>query len=59
MGVSRVDYDGRTLIDLTGITVMPDTLLEGVTAINAAGEEIVGTVKAERIFYPALVATVT
>lgn len=59
MGVSKVDFDGRTLIDLTKITVAPDVLLEGYTAKNAQGEDIVGTVKAERIFYPALVATVT
>lgn len=46
MGVSRVDYGGETLIDLTGDNVSPDTLLFGVRAHNAAGEEIEGTVKA-------------
>ena len=43
MAVSRVDYAGRTLIDLTGDTVTADTLAEGVTAHGANGEPIVGT----------------
>lgn len=42
MGVSKVEYSGRTLIDLTADTVTPESLLEGVTAHNAAGEVIVG-----------------
>lgn len=46
-GVSKVEYAGRTLIDLTNDDVSPDTLLNGVRAHNAAGEEIVGTVKAK------------
>jgi hypothetical protein len=36
--------DGTVLLDLTGDTVTPETLLSGVTAHNAAGEPIVGTV---------------
>ena len=36
--------DGTVLLDLTGDTVTPQTLLSGVTAHNAAGERIVGTV---------------
>lgn len=36
--------DGTVLLDLTGDTVTPETLLSGVTAHNAAGERIVGTV---------------
>lgn len=35
--------DGTVLLDLTGDTVTPGTLLTGVTAHNAAGEQIVGT----------------
>lgn len=35
--------DGTVLLDLTGDTVTPETLLSGVTAHNAAGEPIVGT----------------
>ena len=35
--------DGTVLLDLTGDTVTPETLLSGVTAHNAAGNPIVGT----------------
>lgn len=38
--------DGTVLLDLTGDTVTPDTLLSGVTAHNAAGEPIVGAATA-------------
>lgn len=34
--------NGDVLLDLTGDSVTPDTLLEGVTAHDAAGEPIVG-----------------
>lgn len=43
MGVSKVVYDGETLVDLTGDSVTLETLAYGVTAHNAAGEQIVGT----------------
>ena len=36
--------DGTVLLDLTGDTVTPQTLLSGVTAHDAAGNRIVGTV---------------
>lgn len=36
--------DGTILLDLTGDTVTPETLMSGVTAHNAAGEPIVGAV---------------
>ena len=36
--------DGTVLLDLTGDTVTPETLLSGVTAHNAAGDRIVGAV---------------
>lgn len=42
MAINKVEYGGNTLIDLTSDTVTPDTLLEGVTAHNAAGELITG-----------------
>lgn len=42
MAVNKVIYGGKTLIDLTDLTVTPETLAEGVTAINAQGEKIVG-----------------
>lgn len=43
MGINKVQYGSTTLIDLTGDTVMPENLLNGETAHNAAGEPIVGT----------------
>ena len=43
MAVNKVVYGGNTLIDLSGSTVTPETLLEGETAYNAAGELITGT----------------
>ena len=43
MAVSKVVYGGETLIDLTSDTVTPETLLEGVTAHDASGAVIVGT----------------
>lgn len=36
--------DGTVLLDLTGDTVTPETLMAGVTAHDAAGNPIVGTV---------------
>jgi hypothetical protein len=35
----------KVIIDLTMVTVTPETLAEGVTAFNAAGELIIGTHK--------------
>lgn len=43
MGVSRVDVGDRTLIDLTGDSVNPQSLLKGVTAHGKDGEIIEGT----------------
>lgn len=43
MANSKVTYYGQTLIDLTGDTVKPETLLKGTTAHNANGDPIVGT----------------
>ena len=37
--------DGTVLLDLTGDTVTPETLLSGATAHNAAGEKITGVIK--------------
>lgn len=42
MGISRVDYGDNTLIDLTSDTVTEDTLVEGVTAHGADGNQIIG-----------------
>lgn len=43
MAVNRVIYNGSTLIDLSSDTVTADKLLQGVTAHDAAGNLIVGT----------------
>ena len=43
MGVSKVVYGNRTLIDLTGDTVTAGDLASGVTAHGADGEAITGT----------------
>lgn len=43
MGVNKVVYGGKTLVDLTPSTVTSDTLLEGTIAFDAAGNKIVGT----------------
>ena len=45
MAINKVVYHGDVLIDLTMLTVTPETLAEGTVAINAAGELIVGTAK--------------
>ena len=43
MAVNKVSLaSGEVLIDLSGDTVSPETLLSGTTAHNAAGEQIVG-----------------
>ena len=44
MGVSKVDFNGKTLVDLTGDTVTESNLLQGATAHNAAGEQVEGAV---------------
>jgi hypothetical protein len=46
MAINKVIYGSNTIIDLTGLTVTPETLLEGTIGINAKGERIVGTAKA-------------
>ena len=50
MAVNKVVFntaDGeQTLIDLTGDSVTPETLAEGVTAHDASGARIVGTMQA-------------
>lgn len=42
MGISKVEYNGETLLDISGDTVTPDTLAEGSTAHNSNGEQITG-----------------
>lgn len=43
MGVSKVVYNGNSLIDLTADTVTADNLVSGVTAHDMSGNLIVGT----------------
>lgn len=43
MAISKVIYGDRTLLDLTGDTVVADKMLKGYTAHDKAGEPIVGT----------------
>ena len=43
MGVNKVMYGSKTVIDLSGSTVAPDKMLEGIIGYNAAGEEVIGT----------------
>jgi hypothetical protein len=46
MGVNKVDLkNGETLIDLQNDTVTPETLAKDVTAHNAQGEQIIGTME--------------
>lgn len=42
MAVSKVELGGETLIDISGDTVTPQTLMLGATAHNRAGDEIEG-----------------
>ena len=43
MGNSKVIYNGKTLIDLTGDTVTASKLLTGITAHDKAGNAVTGT----------------
>jgi hypothetical protein len=43
--VNKVEVNGQAIIDLTGDTITPEALAQGVTAHNAAGAPIVGTME--------------
>ena len=45
MGVNKVEYGDRTLIDLTNDTVSPESLKKGFTAHDKTGELITGTLE--------------
>ena len=45
MAVNKVEINGEVKLDLTQDTVTPKTLLKDVTAHNAAGEQIIGTME--------------
>lgn len=47
MGVNKVEANGEIYIDLTSDSVTPETLAKGVTAHDARGEMIVGTLDAK------------
>lgn len=40
---NKITYNGTILIDLTGLTVTPEVLSEGYTAVDASGAPITGT----------------
>lgn len=54
MGISKVNFGGDTLIDLTNDSVDAASLLKGTTAHNAAGEQVVGTLDVKGTFYVTL-----
>lgn len=42
MAANKVEINGETVLDLTADSVTPETMTEGTTAHNAAGEQIQG-----------------
>lgn len=42
MGVDKVIYYGEVLVDMSQVTVTPETLGKGVTALDVKGELITG-----------------
>ena len=50
MGVNHFEYFGSTKFDLRSDTVTESSLLSGVTAHNAAGNQITGTLSMQKIF---------
>lgn len=49
MAINQVIYGGRMLLDLTGDSVTPQTLLEGHTAHDKAGQVIAGVLPIVRL----------
>ncbi len=45
MAINKIVYGGNTLVDLTGDTVTPETLAEGVTAHDKSGAVITGIMR--------------
>ena len=43
MGINKVIYYGEVLVDMSQVTVKPETLSKGETALDASGELIIGT----------------
>ena len=44
---NKIIYGGKTLIDLTGDTVIADKLLKGYTAHDKSGAKITGTIESK------------
>lgn len=42
MAVNKVIYYGEVLVDMSQVTVKPETLVDGVTTLDASGEMITG-----------------
>ena len=47
MGVNKWIHDGEVKFDISGITITPEALTKGYTAVNAQGDFIEGAVKTE------------
>lgn len=50
MAISKVEYGGNTLVDLTSDTVTSDTMLSGYTAHDKAGNVVTGTVVVQKFY---------
>lgn len=50
MAISKVEYGGNTLVDLTSDTVTSDTMLSGYTAHDKAGNIVTGTVVVQKFY---------
>lgn len=51
MGVNKVQLaNGETILDITGATITPETVLEGYIGYGADGERIVGTATTAKHF---------
>jgi hypothetical protein len=51
MGISKVEYDGEVLMDVSNDTVTPETLAQGATAHDANGDPIVGIMTTEEVVW--------
>lgn len=59
MGVGKVVFGGDVLVDLTADTVTAATLRKGITAHDAAGNKVVGTMEEAMILSGDIVACPT
>lgn len=55
--INKVEFDGRTLIDLTNDTVTPATLISGITAHDKSGVTIIGTYESGQSIQPITITT--